>query len=355
MSKTKGNTKKNKDTKNIQNNKTTKKQDVKIINFTSLRTEGESKLNKNFKNSKEKPPKDSKKTLSIDTKSKPKNAETPKKEELKKEEKKPKLTINEDYQIESLEEDEINSDNNLDLKMEDTKLDEQTNDINDKILSVISIFFTIIIFIGLLLVIFVIYNNYFKSSTKCNVESVCKDYIRNPEIKDDDITKFIKAERSIIYNIESFDINKLTDDDYLQLALYFIWGSNLEYLKCDNDERCLTTKIEMPLSDLETKFKTYLNIKNIPVNLNDVSINNNIKIYQNDDKVILTFDEFKYQSLRHNIISINVTNNKISVLFALEKLIENTNIYTYAGYKKLELEYKNDNFYITKIETSLKD
>ena len=78
------------------------------------------------------------------------------------------------------------------------------------------------------------------------------------------------------------------------------------------------------------------------------------RLYIDNDKVVLTFSEFEYQTLTHNIVDIDIKEDKVNVTFALEELVPNTNIYKYVGYKTLELKYHDKNFSIENIKTSLK-
>ena len=76
-----------------------------------------------------------------------------------------------------------------------------------------------------------------------------------------------------------------------------------------------------------------------------------MRLYQTNDKVILTFIEFSYQSYKHDFIDVLVNEDSIRVILALSELKENN--YTYIGYKNIYLKYKDKRFIIDSIETKL--
>ena len=114
----------------------------------------------------------------------PKSKEDPLLEENLKEEKEKELSfpdLNKDQEKpEGLEEKKEGTDPLVDfqkqgeIKEEDLK---KQISLNERIQTLTSIFFTIVIFIALLLLIFVLYNNYLKkeNSKKIDVNEVCKD------------------------------------------------------------------------------------------------------------------------------------------------------------------------------------
>ena len=236
------------------------------------------------------------------------------------------------------------------------KEEEKTTNINEQIQSFISILFTIIIFLALILLIIVLYNNYLKKE-EIDYDKVCADYIeKDYGITHDMIENFVKNGRAIIYNYDNFEKSKLTNEDLIKFASYFIWSSDLEYQECDqDDERCLVSKMSMSFDELKKQFKNYLDIEDLKINYQtEYNDDDKIRLYQDEDIVTLTFSEFEYQSLRHNIVATNVKEDKVIVTFALEELIPDTNIYKYVGYKTVELKYHDKNFAIESIKTSLK-
>lgn len=233
-----------------------------------------------------------------------------------------------------------------------------SNNLNEQIQSFVSILFTVVIFIALVLLIIILYNNYFKKEKEIDYNKVCSDFIeKDYGITRDMITNFVRNGRAIIYNYDNFEKSKLTNDDLIKFASYFIWSEDLEYEECsDDDSRCLVSKMEMDINTLKDQFKNYLDIKDVKIEYpTEFSDDDKTRLYQDGDKVVLTFSEFEYQSLRHNIVATNIKEDKVIVTFALEKLVDDTNIYSYVGYKTVELKYHDKNFSIESIKTNLKE
>ena len=256
---------------------------------------------------------------------------------------------------------EKKSENNI-LKNDAKKQEKEGNlkiNLNENIQSITSILFTIIIFIALILLIFVLYNNYIKKEKEvvCKKEEVCTEYIKKDyKIKEESIKNYLFKIRGVIYNINDFNIKKITNANYLDFATYFIWNTESDYLICDNtvDNNCLITKKEITKNELNNYFKEYLNLNEIKITFNKEFTNEDkIRIYENDDKVILTFSEFEYETLKHDIVDIRIDEDKIYVIFALSKKIDASENYMYVGYKNLELKYQNKTFIIQNIKTSL--
>ena len=62
----------------------------------------------------------------------------------------------------------------------------------------------------------------------------------------------------------------------------------------------------------------------------------------------------KNQNLEIKEISIpEIDEDEVKVIFALSKRIPNTELYSYVGYKNLELKYIDNRFVIKNIKTSL--
>ncbi len=323
--------------KNVKNTYTVKKkvsnketlEEVPILKFESLSDNGNSSKIKNEEN----------KIKPIPIENIKVSSEEVEKKELSQEETKETNANN--------EEDKVKSD-----------LNNSSKNINEQIQSFVSILFTIIIFVALVLLIIILYNNYFKKKEEINYEEVCADYIeKDYGITEEMITNFVRNGRAIIYNYNNFDKSKLTNEDLIKFASYLIWSEDLEYEVCDpNDKRCLVSKKEMDLNTLQANLRNYLDIKNLKIEYpTEYSDDDKTRLYEDGDKVILTFSEFEYQTLRHNIVATSIKEDKVIVTFALEKLIDDTNIYSYVGYKTLELKYHDKNFSIEKIETSLKN
>ena len=260
-----------------------------------------------------------------------------------------------------------NTDNKINFNINNDTSDElNSNDVikkrnnylnlNEHIQSIVSILFTIIIFIALILLISVLYNNYLKKDDdSCNTLEVCQEYIKKDyEISNESVNKFIRDTRVIIYNISSFNINSYDNDKLLLLATYFIWGSDSEYLVCDIeiDSNCLATKKEMEFNSLKKYFKKYLNISDLNIKFKDNFTNDDkIRLYLQDKNVILTFKEFEYETPKHDIVDIKVDEDEVDVIFAISRKIDN--YYAYIGYKKLKLRYIENNFVIEEIVTNL--
>ena len=221
--------------------------------------------------------------------------------------------------------------------------------VNEKIQSFISILFTVIIFFALILLIITLYkNNFSNDNNSCDKEKICQEYIKNDyNINTEEVIKFIKLNRGIFYTMQEFD-NKT---DLNTFITYYIWSREGEYLECSNDPNCLVTKKEIDETELLKAIKTYLNkdLKTLSFNT-DFKDTDNIRLYKSNEKIVLTFKEFIYESLRHEIINTIVDENNIKVYLALLKN-DNGN-YDYVGYKEINLKYLNNNYIIESIKTN---
>ena len=227
-----------------------------------------------------------------------------------------------------------------------------SNNIHEKIQSFISILFTIIVFILLIFLIIVIYNNYLKPKDKINKNEVCKEYIKKDyKIDKESIKNYIKDNRHIIYNLNKYNIDQITDEDILEIAKYIIWNDSSDYIMCDEDEKCLVTKKEIYYQDLINILKNVVNKENIYLDFS-LEQNKDIYLYQKDNKVILTFNEFEYETLRHDLIDIIIDEDNITIYFGLSK--KNNNYYNFVGSKKVILKYDNKKFILQNIETNIK-
>ena len=194
-----------------------------------------------------------------------------------------------------------------------------SNNIHEKIQSFISILFTIIVFILLIFLIIVIYNNYLKPKNKINKNEVCKEYIKKDyKIDKESIENYIKNNRHIIYNLNKYNVNEITDEDILEIAKYIIWNDSSDYIMCDEDEKCLVTKKEIYYQDLINILKNIVNKENIYLDFS-LEQNKDIYLYQKDNKVILTFNEFEYETLKHDLIDIIIDEDNITIYFGLSK------------------------------------
>ena len=269
------------------------------------------------------------------SKNKSKNKKTNKKEVL-------------DKELRNLRQESVN------LEFKNNKKEEVVivDNIHEKIQSFISILFTIIVFILLIFLIIVIYNNYLKPKN-INKEEVCKEFIKKDyNIDKESINNYIKDNRYILYNLDSFDKNNITSIDILEFTKYIIWNSEIDYQLCDEDERCLVTKKEMDYDELIDKLKIFIDKDKINLDYTKQD-NQDIYLYQQDNKVILTFNEFNYETLKHEIVDILIDENYITIYFALSKNISNSDYYNYVGSKKVLLKYENNKFILEKIENNL--
>lgn len=237
-------------------------------------------------------------------------------------------------------------------------INNQKNDFHEKLQSFISILFTIIIFVLLIFLIFVIYNNYLKPKMKIDKEEVCKEYIKKDyNINKEKVLDYIKNKRHILYNIESFDRENIRNEDILNMAKFIIWNSEGEYIRCDeqDDEKCLVTKKEMYYSNIVSELDNFLQIDDLSINIPE-DLNDKIRMYEKDGKIVLTFSEFAYETLKHDVVNIIVDEDTINVYYALSERIPNTDYYNYVGSKIITLKYLNkDEFYLEKVETNIKE
>ena len=270
----------------------------------------------------------------------------------------------------SKEENSLNEEKMQDVKLlseeEKSKEEEQENlntnlpknkTVNDHIQSFVSILFTIIIFVALILLIFVLYNNYLKEdkNLECDTATVCQDYIKKDYgLKEEDVLNFIKDSRSFLYNIYQIDTNNLKNNDLIQFATYYIWGLEGDYILCEEgEENCLVSKKEISFTDLKTAFKKYLNIDNLNITFNsNFQENDRVRLFLRDDTVVLTFSEFSYQTLKHDVVDVRIDSDEVTVIFALSRRFDETN-YSYTGSKKMILKYVDNRFVIQEITTNL--
>ena len=263
--------------------------------------------------------------------------------------------VNFDDIIKNIRKDIIEEELQKGKEIKEEKRKENTANINDKIQSFISILFTIIIFIAMILLIIVLYNNYIKkdNNNEIDKEKICSEYIKKDyNIKEDEIISFVRNTRSILYNIEEFERDKITNQDLLNISKYIIWGSDQEYLECNNEENCLDTKKEFNYHELERLLKEYLNLEDINlIFYNEFMDDDKTRLYLNQDKVILTFKEMEIETYKHDIVDINIDENNIIVIYALSEKINN--YYNYIGSKKVYLKYINNKFIIDKIKTNI--
>lgn len=228
--------------------------------------------------------------------------------------------------------------------------------INDTIQSTISIMFTIVIFILLMLLIFILYDKFLKNKNdnSCNKEQICQEYIKKDyKINEDDVKNYIINNRNIIYNINSFNLNKISNSDILEFSKYIVWNSESEYSYCLEDDVCLSTKKEMDYQELIKKLKDYFNIDNLNFEFdNNYTSEDIIRLYLKDDKVILTFKQMEFETFKHDIVDIRIDSNNIYIIFALAKRIDDSN-FSYVGSKKVKLVYQDSKFFIDTISTNI--
>ena len=233
-----------------------------------------------------------------------------------------------------------------------------TSDKHNNLQNIISVFFTIIIFVALILLIYVLYENYIKDKDlkNCDVKKVCHDYIKEDYgIKEEDVLEYIVNERGILYNLYEFNREELTNNDLLEISKYHIWDSARDYALCDSsDTNCLDTKKEMNFFTLKTFLKEYLDLEDFDISFPmEWTDNDSLRIYKINNDVILTFKSMQYQTLKHDIIDIVIDEDNILITFALENSIPNTEYYSYVGFKKVKLKYKNNKFYLNYVKTSI--
>ena len=230
------------------------------------------------------------------------------------------------------------------------------NSVSDKIQSFISILFTVIIFIALILLIWVLYTTYMKEKKSCDKDLLCTPLIKEDiRINEEEITNFIKELRAIIYNLDTLN-SSLSKEEIQYLITYFIWGSDKEYQLCEGEEYCLVTKKEMEKEKVNEFFQNYFNIKDLNYDFftNQFTDEDRIRLYMKDDKIILTFSEFSYETYKHEIVDISSDSQNIKVIFALSEKIMDTDYYNYVGSKTILLNYTDNRLILEEIKTSLK-
>ena len=263
--------------------------------------------------------------------------------------------INLDKKLKTIRTDAVNTEFNKGKQepVEDIKENKNIG-IYEKIQTFISFLFTIIIFILLLFLVFIIYNNYFKPKNEVNKEEVCQEYIKKDyHISKDSVLDYIKNKRSIFYNLDLFDKNNITNDNILTIAKFIIWDSSDEYIRCDGEDNCLTTKKEMNYDELVNEISKFLDKDDINFVVPE-NQDNNIRFYQKDDKIVLTFSEFEFETLKHEVVDIIIDENNITIYFALSKRIPNSDYYDYVGSKKILLKYIHNDYVLENIETAIK-
>ncbi len=235
---------------------------------------------------------------------------------------------------------------------------EKQNDFHEKLQSFISVLFTIVIFVLLIFLIFIIYNNYLKPKMKINKEEVCEEYIKKDyKINKDYVLNFIKNNRHIIYNINSFDRDNIRNEDILNMAKFIIWNTDGEYIRCseEDNEKCLVTKKEMFYSDVISNIDNFLEIDDLSIFVPD-DLDDKIRLYEQDGKIVLTFSEFEYETYKHDVVDIIVDEDTINIYYALSERIPNSDYYNYVGSKIVTLKYlSKDNFYLEKVVSNIKE
>ena len=252
--------------------------------------------------------------------------------------------------------DNTNRDKNIE-KLPEMVIDnsQKINDINNKIQSVVSVLFTIVIFILIVLLIIILYDKYLKKEKDVNLDEICNSYIKtNIEVSNEEIFNYIKENRHIIYNIEDYSDSNINNKTINEFSKFIIWNNDTEYTICDDSEYCLDTKKEMEYELLKEELEKYFDIDTLNL-IVDYDFNNNdtTRLYLNNEKVVLTFKNMEYSTFKHDIVDIRIDENKVYVIFALSKMIDNSNNYAYTGYKNLELEYSDNKFIIKNIKINL--
>ena len=249
-------------------------------------------------------------------------------------------------------------DNFSEKKINGTSKENHDKNFFNSIQNFISIIFTIIIFIALILLILVLYNNYFKKEQEkdYDVLEICKDYIeKDYGITDELVEKFIKFNRGIFYSLDNFNNINLTSTDLNNFIIYYIWNLEGEYIECGEEEaNCLVSKKEITYDELEKALNNYLNIKEFKLNFDTAySDSDNIRLYQENNKIILTFSEFTFKTYKHDLIDITIDEDNVKVVMALSNQINDH--YSYIGSKIIELQYINKNFVIKDIRSKFID
>ena len=229
----------------------------------------------------------------------------------------------------------------------------KNNDINDKIQSIISIMFTVVIFLLILVLIFVLYNKYLKKDN-IDKDKICSEYIKKDyNIDTNKVLEYIKDNRYIIYNIEDFDNDNINTKAINDFSKFIIWNSDTEYSICDDHEYCLDTKKEMDYDGLKDNLKNYFNLDTFNLIFDyDFNDNDTTRLFINDNKVVLTFKGMEYETFKHDIVDTRIDENTIYIIFALSRRI-NDNDFTYVGYKNLVLKNNDDKFIIQSIKTTI--
>lgn len=252
-----------------------------------------------------------------------------------------------DKEIKNIRKDNINLEFNNKNKVEEINI---PSNIHEKIQSFISILFTIIVFILLIFLVIVIYNNYLKPKEKINKEELCEEYIKKDyNINKERINNYIIDNRYILYNLDKFDKNNITSKDVMNFSKFIIWNSETDYEMCDEEEKCLVTKKEMNLNDLKSNLEKFIDKDKMYLDFN-VEQDKDIYLYENGNNVVLTFNEFDYQTLKHEIVDILIDEDNITIYFALSEKIPNSDYYKYVGNKKVLLKYVDKKFILEKIE-----
>ena len=234
-------------------------------------------------------------------------------------------------------------------------VEEKKSVFHENLQSFVSILFTVVIFVLLIFLIFVIYNNYLKPKENINKQELCDEYIKKDyHINKEKVLDFIKNNRHILYNIDSFNRDNFTNNDLLNISKFIIWNKEGEYIPCNGEDKCLVTKKEMNRDDVLFELSNLLQVDDLYLNILE-DFNDKIRLYENNDNIVLTFSEFTYETLKHDVIDIVIDENTIKVYCALSERISNSDYYNYVGSKKIVLKYLNQNkFYLETIETNKK-
>ena len=193
---------------------------------------------------------------------------------------------------------------------------------------------------------------------KINKKEVCEEYIKKDyKINKENVLTFIRNNRHIIYNINSFDRDNIHNEDILNMAKFIIWNNEGEYIRCseEDNEKCLVTKKEMYYSNIMSDLDNFLQMDDLSLTIPD-DFDDKIRLYEQDGKLVLTFSEFAYETYKHDVVDIIVDEDVINIYYALSERIPNSDYYNYVGNKIITLKYLNkDTFYLEKVVTNIKE
>lgn len=207
---------------------------------------------------------------------------------------------------------------------------------------------------------FIVYDKVLKTDNENNV-------VDNNENKNNDSKKEFNETnlKKWLSNADTLGLISLTNDYKLEIAddefysrflgLYIMFhGRGAEPEIVDGKyQYCLNKNVGMEV------IKKYFKVSKVNLRFNDIKNDNNsiLTYYEDNNKFCVLVTPTGYDTYNHDLINIVLNSqNQIEVFYGLlGSYMNDENMLSYYGYKRIVLEEVNDEYKILEIETSLKD